>query len=74
MFSPSILPPYLRRSPSLDELIPWLYLKGISTKDFGEALKALVGDQARGLSANTIVRLKEQWSAEYDEWRRRDLS
>ena len=73
-FSPTILPPYLRRSPSVDELIPWLYLKGISTKDFGDALKALVGENAGGLSANTIVRLKEQWSAEYDEWRRRDLS
>lgn len=74
VFTPSILPPYLRRSPTIDELIPWLYLKGISTKDFGEALKALVGEHAGGLSANTIVRLKEQWSAEYDEWRRRDLS
>lgn len=74
VFTPSILPPYLRRSPSIDELIPWLYLKGISTKDFGEALKALVGDKARGLSANTIVRLKEQWTKEYDEWCRRDLS
>jgi transposase-like protein len=70
----AILPPYLRRSKSLDELIPWLYLKGISTGDFSEALQALVGEQAKGLSPNVIVRLKEQWSAEYDEWSRRDLS
>jgi transposase-like protein len=70
----AILPPYLRRSKSLDELLPWLYLKGISTGDFSEALQALVGEQAKGLSANVIVRLKEQWSAEYDEWSRRDLS
>jgi transposase-like protein len=64
VFSPSILPPYLRRSPSVDELMPWLYLKGISTKDFVDALKALVGEHAGGLSPNTIVRLKERWSAE----------
>lgn len=73
-FSSSILPPYLRRSKSIDELIPWLYLKGISTGDFSEALQALLGKDAKGLSANVIVRLKEQWCHEYDEWSRRDLS
>jgi putative transposase len=73
-FSSSILPPYLRRSKSLDELIPWLYLKGISTGDFSEALQALLGEDAQGLSANVIVRLKEKWSAEYEAWSRRDLS
>jgi len=73
-FSSSILPPYLRRSKALDELIPWLYLKGISTGDFGEALQALVGEDARALSANVVVRLKHQWGREYDEWSRRDLS
>ena len=73
-FSSSILPPYLRRSKSLDELIPWLYLKGISTGDFSEALQTLLGEEAKGLSANVIVRLKEQWSAEYEAWSRRDLS
>jgi putative transposase len=73
-FSSSILPPYLRRSKSLDELIPWLYLKGISTGDFNEALQALLGEDAKGLSANVIVRLKEKWSAEYEAWSRRDLS
>ena len=73
-FSPRVLPPYLRRSPALEELIPWLYLKGVSTGDFSEALQALVGEQAKGLSANVIVKLKETWGREYDEWMRRDLS
>lgn len=73
-FTPSLLPTYLRRTAAIEELIPWLYLKGISTADFGEALQALVGEQAKGLSANVVVRLKEQWSAEYDTWCQRDLS
>jgi putative transposase len=57
-FSSKILPPYLRKTKSIEELIPWLYLKGISTGDFSEALAALVGPQAKGLSASTITRLK----------------
>ena len=73
-FTPSILPAYLRRTDAIEELIPWLYLKGISTSDFGEALQAIVGERAKGLSANVVVRLKEQWSSEYDEWCKRDLS
>ena len=73
-FSPSILPAYLKRTDAIEELIPWLYLNGISTSDFGEALQALVGEKAKGLSANVVVRLKEQWSTEYDEWMKRDLS
>jgi putative transposase len=73
-FSSKILPPYLRRSKTIDELIPWLYLKGISTSDFPEALQSLLGEDAKGLSPNVIVRLKEQWSHEYDDWSRRDLS
>ena len=73
-FSPSVLPPYLRRSKAIEELIPWLYLKGVSSGDFSEALQSLVGEQAKGLSANVIVRLKEQWSQEYDTWMQRDLS
>jgi putative transposase len=73
-FSSSILPPYLRRSKALDELIPWLYLKGISTGDFSEALQSLLGEDAPGLSPNVIVRLKEKWGQEYDQWSRRDLS
>ena len=73
-FSSSILPPYLRRSKTIDELIPWLYLKGISTGDFQEALQSLLGEDAQGISANVVVRLKEKWGREYDEWSRRDLS
>jgi len=73
-FTSSILPPYLRRSRSIDELLPWLYLKGISTGGFGEALQSLLGPDAKGLSPNVIVRLKDQWSQEYDDWSRRDLT
>ena len=73
-FSSSILPVYLRKSKSIEELIPWLYLKGISTGDFSEALQSLVGPEAKGLSANVIVRLKESWSREYDQWMKRDLT
>src|SRR5262245_9185095 len=73
-FSSAILPPYLRRSKAIEEFIPWLYLRGISTGDFAEALQALLGEQAKGLSANVIVRLKEQWSAEFEQWNRRDLT
>ena len=72
-FSPNVLPAYLKRTAAIEELIPWLYLKGISTGDFGEALQALVGEKAKGLSANVVVRLKEQWGTEYDEWMKRDL-
>jgi transposase-like protein len=73
-FTSAILPPYLRRSPSIDALIPVLYLKGISTGDFTEALTAILGEGAVGLSAANIVRLKEGWQQEYDEWAKRDLS
>lgn len=73
-FSPSVLPSYLRKTTAIEELIPWLYLKGISTGDFGEALQSLVGERAAGLSANVVCRLKEQWCDEYDQWSRRDLS
>jgi len=73
-FSSSILPPYLRRSKAIDELIPWLYLKGISTSDYQEALQALLGENAKSLSPNVIQRLKDRWSEEYDQWNKRDLS
>jgi transposase-like protein len=73
-FSSSILPPYLRRTRSLEELLPWLYLKGLSTGDFSSALTALLGKDAPGLSANTISRLKEVWKGEYEQWSRRSLS
>jgi putative transposase len=73
-FSPLILPPYARRSKSLDVLIPILHLKGISTRDFAEALAELVGSDADGLSASTIARLKEVWADEHAHWQKRDLS
>jgi putative transposase len=73
-FTSAILPPYARRSKSLEVLIPILYLKGVSTGDFEEALSALVGKDAGGLSASTIGRLKEAWSEEHARWSRRDLS
>ncbi len=72
-FTSQILPPYLRRTKSVEELIPWLYLKGISTGDFSEALEALLGPAAPGLSATTVVRLKEVWRSEYVAWSQRDL-
>ncbi len=73
-FTSSILPPYLRRSRSVEELLPWLYLKGISTGDFSQALAALLGPDAPGLAASTISRLKAVWWDEYQAWQRRDLS
>ena len=73
-FHSSILPAYLRRTRSIEELLPWLYLKGLSTGDFSEALAALLGKDARGLSAATISRLKEVWRGEYEHWTKRDLS
>ena len=65
-FNSSFIPPYLKRTKNIEELIPWLYLKGISTGDFWDALSALLGDGAKGLSSNTICRLKA-------DWRQRDL-
>lgn len=72
-FSSRILPKYLRKTRAMEELIPWLYLKGISTNDFPEALQALLGPEAKGLSATTITRLKQVWEVEYLEWSKRDL-
>jgi putative transposase len=73
-FSPSILPPYMRRSKSIETLLPILYLKGTSTGDFSEALAALLGKDAVGLSASAIGRLKEGWLDEYTARQRRDQS
>jgi transposase-like protein len=73
-FTSAILPPYMRRLPSVDELIPALYLKGVSTGDFAEALSAILGRDAPGLSATNVVRLKAQWKDEYEAWQQRDLS
>lgn len=73
-FTSAIVPPYLRRSPSIDALIPALYLKGVSTGDFSEALAAILGEGAAGLSPANIVRLKQGWQEEYEAWKRRDLT
>jgi putative transposase len=73
-FRSRILPPYLRKTKSIEELLPWLYLKGISTGDFQEALQSLVGPECPGLSAATITGLIQQWQAEYQAWSRRSLA
>jgi len=73
-FSSKILPPYLRRTRSINELIPWLYLKGVSTGDFTDALEALLGPDASGLSATNIVRLKASWQQEWTMWSKRSLA
>ncbi len=73
-FTSSLLPPYLRKTKSVEELLPWLYLKGISTGDFQEALGGLLGPDAAGLSSSTISRLKLDWWADYERWTKRDLS
>jgi len=73
-FSSAILPAYLRRSPAVDALIPWLYLKGVSAADMSEALQALAGPQAANLSASVVLKLKEEWTRELAAFKRRDLS
>jgi transposase-like protein len=73
-FTSNILPRYLRRMPSIDNLIPVLYLKGISTNDFPTALSSILGKGVAGLSATNIVRLKESWQKDYLNWKSRDLS
>jgi len=73
-FESKILPAYLRKAKSVEHLIPWLYLRGISTGDFTDALSSILGDGAPGLSASTVVRLKAAWEAEHSEWEKRDLT
>ena len=73
-FKSATLPPYLRKTKSLEELIPWLYLKGVSTGDFSDALAALLGKDAPGLSPATISRLKTIWQQDFEQWQQRDLS
>jgi transposase-like protein len=73
-FTSNLIPKYMRRTKNIEELLPVLYLKGISTGDFEEALTSLVGDKAKGMSATTICRLKQVWQDDYDVWRQRDLS
>lgn len=72
-FRSRVVPPYVRRARTLDVALPWLYLKGISTGQMQEALEVLVGPEARGLSASVVSRLKRQWQADYEAWRRRRL-
>jgi transposase-like protein len=72
-FTSKILPPYLRKTKSIEDLIPWLYLKGVSTGEFPEALAALLGPDAAGLSATTVTRLKAHWEQEYAQWNKRSL-
>jgi len=73
-FTSRILPPYLRKTKSIEELVPWLYLKGVSTGNFSEALAALLGPDAAGLSASTVTRLKEVWQTEHQAWKERSLA
>lgn len=73
-FNSALVPPYLKRTKAIEEFIPWLYLRGISTGQMQPALESLLGEEAKGLSANTVSRLKQQWEQDYDTWRQRDLS
>src|SRR5205814_5911918 len=71
-FRSELLPPYLKKTRRLEAVIPWLYLKGVWTNDFDEALKALFGESVKGLLPATIARLKRSWEEEYSEWRQKD--
>jgi putative transposase len=73
-FTSKIVPPYLRKAKSVEDLLPWLYLKGISTRNFGEARAALLGPDAEGLSSSTITRLKASWCEDYETWQKYDFS
>ncbi|MBT5175796.1 MAG: IS256 family transposase, partial [Candidatus Marinimicrobia bacterium] len=72
-FRSALVPPYVRKTRSLEAALPWLYLKGVSTGEMGEALKVLVGHDAQGLSASTVSRLKSEWANEYQHWREKPL-
>lgn len=73
-FNSALVPPYVRKTRALEAALPWLYLKGVSTGEMGEALKVLVGPEAEGLSASTVARLKQKWAGEYENWRKKDLA
>ena len=73
-FNSKLIPPYLKRTKKVEEFLPWLYLKGVSTGDFTEALSALLGPETKGLSPRTIGRLKKTWIKEHSEWSKRDLT
>ena len=70
-FRSALVPPYVRKTRSLEAALPWLYLKGISTGEMQSALEVLVGPEAKGLSASTVARLKQTWREEYATWRQR---
>ena len=70
-FHSALVPPYVRKSASLEAALPWLYLKGIATGEMQPALEVLLGAEAKGLSASTVSRLKQTWRQEYESWRRR---
>ncbi len=72
-FRSALVPPYVRKTRSLEAALPWLYLKGVSTGEMDNALEVLVGPEAKGLSASTVARLKRQWAGEYDQWRQSRL-
>ena len=71
-FRSDLLPPYLKKARRVEAVPPWLHLKGVSTNDFDEALRALFGESVKGLSARTVTRLKRGWEVEYAEWHQRD--
>jgi len=73
-FHSALVPPYVRKTRSIESALPWLYLKGVSTGEMGEALKVLVGKEAEGLSASTISRLEKEWGKQYEQWRAESLS
>lgn len=72
-FRSALVPPYVRKTQSLEAALPWLYLKGVSTGEMGAALEVLVGPEAKGLSASTVSRLKRSWAQEYQAWREAPL-
>ncbi|WP_263363509.1 transposase [Candidatus Enterovibrio escicola] len=73
-FNSTLVSFYFRRTKNIEELIPWLYLRGISMGDMPSALESFLGKQAKGLSVNSVSRFKQQWEAEDDQWRKCDLS
>jgi putative transposase len=72
-FHSALVPPYIRKTRTLEAALPWLYLKGISTGEMSSALEVLVGSQAKGLSASTVSRLKQTWAQDYRNWNERRL-
>jgi len=73
-FNSTILPPYLRKSPNIESLLPVLYLKGLSGNDFPRALESILGEGAKGLSSSTIATLKKTWLTEFDVWQKRSIT